>query len=172
MKRAAEKTGNAQFASSLVNVQEQLYYYALQLTENRDDAQDLLQETNYKALKNIGKLKHDAHRKAWLYTILRNTYINQLRSGHRRNMLYNSDETDQSSLFATLPESEHPDRILFRKELLRIIHSMPENYSRPLILYLAGYHYKEIADILEVPLGTVKSRIFLAKEKLKSVYAA
>jgi RNA polymerase sigma-70 factor (ECF subfamily) len=172
MKGTPLRQGNTQFASSLVNVQEQLYYYALQLTENRDDAQDLLQETNYKALKNISKLKHDAHRKAWLYTILRNTYINQLRSGHKRNMVFNSDETDQSALLATLAEHEHPDRVYFRKELKRMIDNMPVNYSRPLVLYLDGYQYKEIAEMLHVPLGTVKSRIFLAKKKLQSIYAS
>ena len=73
---------------------------------------------------------------------------------------------------AILPEFENPDRIFERKELQEKIRSLPPSYSRPLKLYLAGYAYKEIAKMTDVPIGTVKSRIHLAKEKLKKAYGS
>ena len=93
MKPLSKSAQREKFTGSLVKANEQLYYYALQLTEDRDDAQDLVQETNFKALKNFSRLKHDEHQNAWLYTILRNTHINNLRSGHHRNI--RSARTDQ-----------------------------------------------------------------------------
>jgi RNA polymerase sigma-70 factor (ECF subfamily) len=158
------------FTGSLVKANDQLFYYALQLTENRDDARDLVQETNYKALKNLSRLKYEDYKNAWLYTILRNTYINNLRSGHNRNIRENS--SDQESMIATapLPESEHPDKIYEKNELKEKIRSLPSDYAKPLKLFLAGYAYKEISNMTNAPIGTVKSRIHLAKEKLKKAY--
>ncbi len=80
------------FASDLVQMQDNLYYYALQLTEDREDALDLVQETSYKALKNKKRLHNNDHIRAWLYTILKNTYINYLRSSHYRQLVYDTDE--------------------------------------------------------------------------------
>jgi RNA polymerase sigma factor (sigma-70 family) len=160
------------FTGSLLDANDQLYYYALQLTENRSDAKDLVQETNYKALKNYGKLKHKEHKNAWFYTILRNTHINNLRSGHHRNIKMNKADQEIQISNAIMPEFENPDRIFERKELQDKIRCLPSSYARPLKLYLAGYAYKEIARMIDVPIGTVKSRIHLAKEKLKKAYGA
>jgi len=159
-----------EFHRGLDSIRDQLYYYALQLTENRDDAQDLVQETNYKALKSFSNLGKLEHKNAWLYTILRNTHINNLRSGHHRNIQTN--RTDEEILVSTymLPESEHPDRVYERKELMASIRNLPAVYARPLKLFIAGYAYKEISRMTGVPIGTVKSRIHLAKQKLKRVY--
>jgi RNA polymerase sigma-70 factor, ECF subfamily len=158
------------FTGSLVSAHDQLYYYALQLTEDQDDAEDLVQETSYKALKNISRLKYDKHKNAWLYTILRNTYINNLRSGHNKNIKMNHADQDALLTSAKLPEVEHPDRIFERKELMEKIRCLPAIYAKPLKLFLAGYAYKEISHMTDAPIGTVKSRIHLAKEKLKRAY--
>jgi RNA polymerase sigma-70 factor (ECF subfamily) len=158
------------FTGSLLKANAQLFYYALQLTEDRDDAKDLVQETNYKALKNFSRLKHEEHKNAWLYTILRNTHINNLRSGHHRNIKMNKSDQDVQISNAIIPEFDNPDRIFYRKELMDKIRNLPPAYAKPLKLFLAGYAYKEIAHMTEVPIGTVKSRIHLAKEKLKKAY--
>lgn len=170
MKTTSNTEQKKRFTGSLIQAHEQLYYYALQLTEDRDEANDLVQETSYKALKNFSKLKHDEHQNAWLYTILRNTHINNLRSGHHRNI--QSNRTDQEMLLsnAVMPSYENPDRIFDRKELSEKIRCLPSAYAKPLKLYLAGYAYKEIAHMTDVPIGTIKSRIHLAKEKLKQCY--
>lgn len=170
MKTLSASEKKRQFAGSLVSAHDQLYYYALQLTEDQDDAQDLVQETSYKALKNLSRLKYDEHKNAWLYTILRNTHINNLRSGHNKNVKVNRTEQDQQVASAVLPDFEHPDRILERKELKDKIRCLPAIYSKPLKLFLAGYAYKEISHMTDAPIGTVKSRIHLAKEKLKRAY--
>ena len=158
------------FTGSLIQARDQLFYYALQLTEDRDDANDLVQETSYKALKNLSRLKYDEHKNAWLYTILRNTYINNLRSGHHKNITSNRANQELQISSATMPEFEHPDRIFERKELKENIRMLPPIYARPLRLFLSGYSYREIANMTGAPIGTVKSRIHLAKEKLKKAY--
>ncbi len=170
MKSSNSPSGNQQFVSDLMDLREQLFYYALQLTENRDDAMDLVQETNYKALKHNSKHQQYEHVKAWVYTILRNTYINHLRSGYKRNIWIGSEDLNRQKIYAIIPESDQPDRIFFRKELRDKISSMPLNYAQPLSLFLLGYSYKEISLKTNVPIGTIKSRIFLAKEKIKKVY--
>ena len=78
------------FTYDLIKLQEQLYYYALQLTEDREDALDLVQETSFKALKNRNRLHNNEHIRAWLYTILKNTYINYLRSSHFRQLIHDT----------------------------------------------------------------------------------
>jgi len=170
MKSRSSTEQKQKFTGSLIQAHEQLYYYALQLTEDRDDARDLVQETSYKALKNFSKLKHDEHQNAWLYTILRNTHINNLRSGHHKNIKTNRSDQELQLSNAVMPAYENPDRIYDRKELIEKIRCLPSSYAKPLKLYLAGYAYKEIAKMTDVPIGTIKSRIHLAKEKLKRCY--
>lgn len=170
MRNSPSKNQKQVFSGSLANARDQLFYYALQLTEDRDDALDLVQETSYKALKNFSRLKDLQHRNAWLYTILKNTHINNLRSGHNRNIVMNRSEHEVQVTMATLPEYENPDRIFERKELQEKIRCLPAMYAKPLKLFMAGYAYKEIAHMTGVPIGTVKSRIHLAKEKLKKAY--
>lgn len=170
MKRTGSISDKQRFIADLVNLHEQLYYYALQLTESRDDALDLVQETNYKALKHNTSNRQYEHVRAWLYTILRNTYINHLRSGYKRNTWIGKEDSSMHQVLPALPEADHPDRIFFRKELREKISGLPVNYGRPLSLYLKGYSYKEIAMMMQVPIGTIKSRIFLAKQKIQRIY--
>jgi RNA polymerase sigma-70 factor (ECF subfamily) len=170
MKNFISQEQKQAFSGNLAKTRDQLFYYALQLTEDRDDALDLVQETSYKALKNYSRLKDLQHRNAWLYTILKNTHINNLRSGHYRNIVTNRSDQEVQVAMATLPEYEHPDRIFERKELNERIRCLPPVYAKPLKLFLAGYAYKEIAHMTGVPIGTIKSRIHLAKEKLKKAY--
>ena len=158
------------FVYDLVKLREQLYYYALQLTESRDDALDLVQETNYKALKYNSGNKQYEHVRAWLYTILRNTYINHLRSGYNKNMWIGKEDSNMQQISPVIAESDHPDRIYFRKELWEKISNLPLNYAQALTMHLHGYSYKEIALKMNVPIGTIKSRIFLAKQKIQKAY--
>ncbi|RPI42908.1 MAG: sigma-70 family RNA polymerase sigma factor [Bacteroidetes bacterium] len=160
------------FTVQLLGLQQQLFYYALQLTADRDDALDLVQETSYKALKNRKNLQSTGHLRAWLYTILRNTYINYLRSGYHRQMSRDPDET--GPLADQFPDDRYrsPDEILMDKELHHIITMLPGVYGRPIDMFLTGYSYSEIADEMKIPIGTVKSRIHLGKRKIREVYEA
>lgn len=159
------------FMYDLVRLQEQLFYYALQLTEDREDALDLVQETSFKALKNRNRLHNNDHIRAWLYTILKNTYINYLRSSHYRQLIHDSDELGNynsqngGSNGAPLDDLE-------KKELHEIIEMLPGAYEKPIKLFLSGFSYKEIAKQMNIPIGTVKSRIHLGKKQIRKVYTA
>ncbi len=160
------------FAGDLVKMQEQLFFYALQLTEDREDAQDLVQETSYKALKNQTRLHNNEHIRAWLYTILKNTYINYLRSSHYRQMVRDTDVLNQYSVQSKDSGEELPDELLMKKELHEIIKLLPGVYEKPIQMFLTGYSYKEISQHMSIPIGTVKSRIHLGKKQIRKVYTA
>ena len=160
------------FAGDLVRMQEQLYYYALQLTEDREDALDLVQETSYKALKNRTRLHNNEHIRAWLYTILKNTYINYLRSSNYRQLVYDTDDLNQYSAQSANSDAGLPDDQLIHKELYEVIGHLPGVYEKPILMFLTGYSYKEISQQMNIPIGTVKSRIHLGKKQMRKVYTA
>ncbi len=160
------------FAGDLVEMQKQLYYYALRLTDNQEYAHDLVQETSYKALKNKKRLHNTDHIRAWLYTILKNTYINYLRSSQTKHLDYNTYEVDQFSNSSKENGYPPPDVLLQRKELREQINQLPFNYEKPINMMLAGYSYKEIAKTMGIPIGTVKSRIHLGKKRILVNYTA
>jgi len=170
------KTGDNQFDPEyfmydLVQLQEQLFYYALQLTEDREDALDLVQETSFKALKNRNRLHNNDHIRAWLYTILKNTYINYLRSSHYRQLVYDGEEINNYAIQSN-GSNGAPHEQLERKELYEIIGMLPGAYEKPIKMFLSGYSYKEIAKQMNIPIGTVKSRIHLGKKRIRKVYTA
>jgi RNA polymerase sigma-70 factor (ECF subfamily) len=159
------------FMYDLVQLQEQLFYYALQLTEDREDALDLVQETSFKALKNRNRLHNNDHIRAWLYTILKNTYINYLRSSHYRQLIHDSEELNNYAAQSSGPDGAPYDQ-LQSKELHEIIDMLPGTYEKPIKMFLSGYSYKEIAKQMDIPIGTVKSRIHLGKKQIRKVYTA
>jgi len=160
------------FVGNLVGMQKQLYYYALQLTDDREHALDLVQETSYKALRNRKRLHSTDHIRAWLYTILKNTYINYLRSSYNKNLVFYSDELSLFSDSGKDTGSPLPDIILQRKELRELINLLPGSYEQPINMMLSGYSYKEIAKQMGIPIGTVKSRIHLGKKRIRKEYVA
>ncbi len=160
------------FTYDLIKLQEQLYYYALQLTEDREDALDLVQETSFKALKNRNRLHNNDHIRAWLYTILKNTYINYLRSSHFRQLIHDTDELYNHAIKSGEGSEGMPDEQLINKELHEIIRMLPGAYEKPIMLFLAGFSYKEIAQKMNIPIGTVKSRIHLGKKQIRKAYLA
>ncbi len=160
------------FASDLVKMLEQLFYYALQLTEDREDALDLVQETSYKALKNRTRLHNNDHIRAWLYTILKNTHINYLRSSHYKQLTHDTDELNHYSSQDEEYKTSLPDEELMKKELHDIIGLLPSVYEKPIHMFLTGYSYKEISQRMNIPIGTVKSRIHLGKKRIRKVYMA
>ena len=171
MKIAKKRFNSEYFINDLVQLQEQLYYYALQLTEDREDALDLVQETSFKALKNRSKLHNNDHIRAWLYTILKNTHINFLRSSYYRQLTHDSDILNSQPASNGGAHGAPYDQ-LEKKELHEIIDMLPGAYEKPIKMFLSGYSYKEIADRMHIPIGTVKSRIHLGKKQIRNVYTA
>ena len=132
---------------------------------------DLVQETSLKALKNRNRLHNNDHIRAWLYTILKNTYINYLRSSHYRQLTHDSEELNNYMAPSSGTDGV-PYDLLERKELHEIIGMLPGSYEKPIKMFLSGYSYKEIARRMDIPIGTVKSRIHLGKKQIRKVYTA
>lgn len=153
----------------LLAMQPSLYNYARQLTMCVEDAEDLVQETMYKILKNAEKFVSETNFKGWAYTILKNIFINDYRKDAKRKQINDVTPNDYFLNLTNVYTQETPDMLISVKEINKVIGSFAEELRVPFNLYMAGYPYQEIADKLGIPLGTVKSRIFFARKKLQKL---
>ncbi|TVR42745.1 MAG: RNA polymerase sigma factor [Bacteroidia bacterium] len=155
-----------EFNTQLVSLRKDLKYFAYTLTSNYEDAQDLVQETFVKALTNREKFASNTNLKAWTFTIMKNTFINNYRQSVRQNTVL--DKTDDLYYLNLSQESSIgvPDSEFATKELHKIIGSINEEQRKPFEMYNQGFKYKEIAEELNLSIGTVKSRIFFTRKKL------
>lgn len=153
----------------MMSVRNSLYNYACQLTQCVEDAEDLVQETMYKILKNSSKFVNDQNFKGWTFTILKNIFINDYRKNAKRKQINDTTSNDYFLNLSELYSQESPDYVMSEKEIRKAITSFPDDLRIPFNLYLSGYAYQEIADKVGIPLGTVKSRIFFARKKLQKV---
>ena len=157
----------ADFTQNLLGMQTELHRFALKLTADREEADDLLQETSLKALDNEDKYTPDTNFKGWMYTIMRNIFINNYRRTVRDQTFV--DHTD--NLFhLSLPQDsgfESTEGNYDLKEIRKIVNTLPKEYRIPFSMYVSGFKYREIAEKLGLPLGTVKSRIFFTRQRLQ-----
>lgn len=154
------------FQSELVSLRRTLGYFALQLTSNNDDAEDLLQETMVKAITYKDKFREKTNLKAWLYTIMKNTFINNYRRAVKANTIMDKTEDLYYLNKAKKEDSAAPETRYNLKQIRKVVAALEDDYRVPFLMHFEGYKYKEIADDLNLPIGTVKSRIFLARRKL------
>lgn len=158
---------SATFTKALVGAQDDLLRFAYKLTADYEDANDLLQETSLKALDNEDKYMPETNFKGWVHTIMRNIFINNYRKMMRDQTFVDHTEnqyhlnTPNDNLF----ESTEANYDL--KEMRRIVNALPKEYRVPFSMHVTGYKYREIAEKLGLPLGTVKSRIFFTRQKLQ-----
>ena len=156
------------FTENLGNIQHDLFRFAAKLTANENDARDLLQETSLKVLDNENKFTPDTNFKGWAFTIMRNLFINDYRKVVREQTYV--DQTDNQHY---LNKSENYavdmiESVCDVKEMYHIINKLSNEYRQPFLMFVAGYKYHEIGNKLNLPLGTVKSRIFFARQQLKN----
>lgn len=158
---------NTSFQDNLMSIQANLLNFAYMLTSNRDDAYDLLQDTTLKALDNSEKYADNTNFKAWVFTIMRNIFINNYRRSSRAATIV--DTTDNLYHLNLCQDSrfESPEESYGAAEITAAINEFPEEYRVPFSMHVAGYKYNEIAEHMNLPLGTVKSRIFFARKKLQ-----
>jgi len=158
---------NATFTRDLLGVQNDLLRFAYKLTANREDANDLLQETSLKALDNEEKYTPGTNFKGWVYTIMRNIFINNYRKVLRDQTFV--DTTDNLYHLSQSQDSgfESTESAYDLKEMHRIVNALPTEYRIPFSMHVSGFKYREIAEKLDLPLGTVKSRIFFTRKKLQ-----
>ena len=157
----------ANFAQDLLSVQTELLNFAYKLTADREEANDLLQETSLKALDNEDKYTAETNFKGWIYTIMRNIFINNYRKA-LRDQTYVDQTDNQFYLNQNIDiEGDSTEGSYDLKEMRRIVHALPKEYRIPFSMYVSGFKYREIADKLGLPLGTVKSRIYFTRQKLQ-----
>ena len=163
--------GTSKFQNDLMNLQSNMLNFAYMLTSNRDDAYDLLQDTTLKVLDNESKYAENTNFKGWVFTIMRNIFINNYRRTARAATMI--DTTDNLYHLNLSQDSglESPEDPYGASEIGAAIESFSDEYRIPFSMHVAGYKYNEIAEHMNLPLGTVKSRIFFARKKLQERFA-
>ena len=155
-----------EFNTRLIDLNDYIRGFAMKYTRDETLAEDLAQETILKALSNREKFRTNTNLKGWLKVILKNTFINSYRKKSNQMISYNSEDyqvmTGEADTYA-------PDNIMMTKHVNKIIDSLSPDLSIPFRLHFEGFKYQEIADKMELPIGTVKSRIHQARKILSSV---
>lgn len=142
-----------------------LYSFALSLTNNMDDADDLLQDTILKILSNKDNYIEKGAFNSWACTLMHNIFVNNYRKESSKNLLIQ----DSFPLYIKSNEIQS-DSTFSNSEVLSILNKLPVNLLKVFKLYLNGFSYKEISDRLCIPLGTVKTRIYASRIRLKKVF--
>ncbi len=158
------------FKGKLLSLQSNLLNFAYMLTSNYDDAYDLLQDTTLKALDNEDKYVDNVNFKGWVFTIMRNIFINNYRKVVRSSTVVDKTE---DLYHLNLPQDsgfQTPEGSFAAMEITKAINSFSDEYRVPFSMHVAGYKYNEIAEKMNLPLGTVKSRIFFARQKLQQQF--
>ena len=157
------------FKNRLLCLQDNVLKFAYMLTSNREEAKDLLQDTTLKALDNCDKYIDNVNFKGWVFTIMRNIFINNY-----RRIVRNQTVVDQTEdlYHLNLPQEsgfDTPEGSFTVKEITKAINGFADEYKIPFSMHVAGYKYHEIANKMNLPLGTVKSRIFFARQRLQEM---
>ena len=164
-------TSSNNFQENLMNLQSNMMNFALMLTSNRDDAMDLLQDTTLKALDNRDKYAENTNFKGWVFTIMRNIFINNYRRASRTATVV---DTTENLYFLNLSQEsglETPEGSFGANEIAEAINEFSDDFRIPFTMHVQGYKYNEIAEKMDLPLGTIKSRIFLARKRLQQRFA-
>jgi RNA polymerase sigma-70 factor (ECF subfamily) len=157
----------AEFNDLLLSNAEPLKPFAVSLTRDQEIAKDLFQETLYKALANQDKYSTGTNIKAWLFTIMRNIFINDYRRKAKQKIIFDNSGSDRLVNLSNVTVRNEGENSLQWKEINEAIYKIPQIFKVPFLLYFEGYRYHEISEWLGEPLGTIKSRIHFARKLLK-----
>lgn len=156
-----------QFQSNLQEVQENLRRYALKLTQDTNDADDLVQDTSLRALTHRDKFVSDINFKGWMMTIMYNIFLNNQDRIERRRKIFDTTVDILNVPLVTEGGYSTPDGAMNIREIYSAIDNLSEHTRTPFKMFLSGYKYSEIAEKIGIPEGTVKSRIFFARKALQ-----
>lgn len=159
-----------EFQQELVALEPALLQFAKSMTSKLDDAQDLLQETYLRALTFKDSYQPNTNLKAWTFTIMRNTFINSYRKLSRKNTTL--DDSENQWLLNGQEASDKADARVASDELNRAIDRLADEFRIPFQMHTHGYKYREIAQELDLCIGTVKSRIFFSRQKLQGALSS
>lgn len=155
-----------EFNNKLTNESSLLKNFALKLTRNSEDAGDLVQETYLKALRNQDKFADETNLRAWLMTIMKNIFINGYNRNTKKNSIIEEKKQGILSNRTYYKNYNNAEMNINVKQISKQIADLKDEFRIPFIRHFEGFKYEEIAEELNVPVGTVKSRIFLARKKL------
>ena len=155
-----------EFNQHVLSFSDKLKYFALSLTADRDDADDLFQETYLRAFKYREKMTDYRNVKAWIYTIMRNIFINEYRRKFKSSASVTYTDDPYQLDLHNEKYKVSGDVEFSVKEIEKVINELDEEYRIPFMMHVEGYKYKEIAEENNLMIGTVKSRIFNARQKL------
>ena len=155
-----------EFYVQLINLEGSLKKFAYRLTKKNEEAKDLFQDTCLRVLLNRKKYTSDENFKAWTFTIMKNAFITEYRINSRQHALENIAKESLYNKQVEYSVSGCPDSAYYAKEISRNIEQLEYKFKIPFQMYIQGYKYKEIADKLNINIGTIKSRIFLSRQQL------
>jgi RNA polymerase sigma-70 factor (ECF subfamily) len=156
------------FGVEIVQYEDMLRPFAFNLTKSREATEDLIQDTFYRALSNREKFAEGTNIKAWLFTIMRNIFINNYRRDQKKHTV--TDTSDNQYLLNSTKKTEKngSERSFMAQDIEHAMEEVSKDFTEPFMMYHNGFKYQEIADKLDLPLGTVKSRIFFARKELQA----
>lgn len=155
------------FTQGILAIEQDLHRFAYKLTSNRDSANDLVQDSLLQALDNKEKFTHTTNLKGWMYTIMRNIFINNYRRMMRETTIIDDSYSLQQQVMVRDKDSEGFEYVYDMKQLYKVVNSIPDDMKIPFQMFVAGFKYREIAEKLNLPIGTVKSRLFFIRKRLK-----
>lgn len=158
---------NDSFKQRLLGLQGNLLSFAYQLTTDKEEDRDLLQDTTLKALDNEEKYVDNVNFKGWIFTIMRNIFINNYRQTVRKATVIDQTEDLYHLNISQDSGLDTPEGSFAVKEISAALDEFTDDYRIPFNMYVAGYKYNEIAEKMNLPLGTIKSRIFFARKRLR-----
>lgn len=156
-----------EFNHQIASLQDTLELFTRRFTKDQEESEDLIQDTVLKALTYRDKFKQNTNLKGWLYTIMRNTFINNYRKAQRARTTHD----DTKELYYLNVEDKHtftsPDGTYEYYDIMKCVNGIKKDLLEPFKMHMEGYKYHEIADHLEIPIGTVKNRIFHARKEIQ-----
>jgi RNA polymerase sigma-70 factor (ECF subfamily) len=157
-----------EFNTMLMRLKEPLHYFSSKFYRNLEDREDLVQETMTKALVYRDKFNAGTNFKAWVFTIMKNTFINEYKKNQRKKEDLNSDDLYKNE--NRFVDYNSPSNVFEKAEFELKINALERKFSKPLRMYHEGYKYEEIAEQENLPLGTIKNRIHTARQILVNCY--
>ncbi len=156
------------FKNQVDQIEDLLFGFAMKLTKNRENAKDLMQETLMRGFQARERFKIGTHFKSWMTTIMYNSYINHYRKRKTRNRV--EQPIEDIVHLSNKPTTEgNGEQVVLRRELNGIMNQLDLKYKKPFLMFFQGFQYDEIAADMDLPIGTVKSRIFYARKQLKQM---
>lgn len=161
-----------EFNHMVVKHSESLRSYARNFTRDNDDANDLVQDTLLKAVTYFKNFRDGTNLKGWLYTIMKNTFINNYRRVVKTNsFITREEEISQTNLVVSATKNNGEDKFIM-EDINHALSKLSDEYYVPFTMYFEGYKYHEISEHLQIPIGTVKTRIHVARKSMKKTLTA